>query len=117
MLDEMIDGKGRLINHLFFRGRQFDINHDGLVGKSMVMFNYRYDNYDYAILKNDDGTLANTYPYSPQDEATQTVKVIAFRIGSANDAFPGLWLKGNIITQNNPTGAPYWIQSEKITIL
>lgn len=117
MLDEMNDGNGHLINHLFFRGRQFDINHDGLVGKSMVMVNYGYGSYGDAILKNDDGTVANTHPYSPQDGNTQTVKVIAFRIGSANDAFPGLWLKGNIITQNNATGAPYWVDAKLITIL
>lgn len=115
MLDEMQDGHGNLINHLFFKGRQFDINHDGLVGKSMVMINYSDPN--KTTLKNDDGSVATAYPYSPQNDLTQTVKVIAFRIGSTNDSFPGLWLKGNIITQNNPTGALYWIEAKLITIL
>lgn len=117
MLDEMNDGHGHLVNHLFFRGRQFDINHDGLVGRSMVMNNYGNGYYKYIILKNDDGTVANTYPYSPQNDVTQTVKVTAFRIGSANDSFPGLWLQGNIETQYKPAGALYWIEAKLITIL
>ena len=111
----MIDGNGYPVSHLFLRGRQFDINHDGLVGKSMVMINYSDPN--KTTLKNDDGSVANAYPYSPQGDTTQTVKVIAFRIGSANDSFPGLWLKGNIETPYNPTGALYWIEAKLITIL
>lgn len=117
MLDEMKDGKGRLINHLFFRGRQFDINHDGLIGKSMIMKNGNSSSYYTITLKNDDGTVSQEYPYSPQNDPTQTVKIIAFRIGSANDTFPSLWLKGNVITQHNATGAPYWVEAKLITIL
>ena len=115
MLDEMIDGNGYPVNHLFFRGRQFDINHDGLIGKSMIMINYSDPN--KTTLKNDDGTVSQEYPYSPQNDLTQTVKIIAFRIGSANDTFPGLWLKGKVITQHNATGAPYWVEAKLITIL
>ena len=81
------------------------------------MNNYGNGYYKDIILKNDDGTVATTYPYSPQNDVTQTVKVTAFRIGSANDSFPGLWLQGNIETQYKPAGALYWIEAKFVSII